>query len=126
MLFGKKLRVAVYIDGSNTYNKLKSFGIPDKTHRFSFSNFVDHLVGDRELVSKRYYVGVVINHDNSTKGEAMVKGQQKFLEGLRTDGFAVKLGKIMYDGKIREKGVDVKLSVDLVVGAADKIGRAHV
>jgi uncharacterized LabA/DUF88 family protein len=121
MLFRKKPRVAVYIDGSNTYNKLKSFGIPDKIHRFSLSNFVDHLVGDRERVSKRYYVGIVKNHDNSAKGEAMVKGQQKFLEGLRSDGFIVKSGKIMYDGKIREKGVDVKLSVDLVVGAADNM-----
>lgn len=53
----------------------------------------------------------------------MVKGQQKFLEGLRTDGFDVKPGTIMYDGKdrIREKGVDVKLAVDLVIGAADNL-----
>ena len=52
-----------------------------------------------------------------------VRSQQRFLDGMRTDGFDVKPGKIMYDGKgdIREKGVDVKLAVDLVIGAADNL-----
>ncbi|MBI5004484.1 NYN domain-containing protein [Candidatus Kaiserbacteria bacterium] len=122
MIFSKRDRVAIYFDGNNTYNKLKGLGLPERSQRFSFAKFAAHLVGeDRELVSKRYYVGIVRNHDNSEKGEAFVKGQQKFLDGLRTDGFDVKPGRIMYDGKdrIREKGVDVKLAVDLVIGAAD-------
>ena len=123
MLFAKPTRVAIYIDGNNTYNKLKELGLPEKTKRFSLANFTHHLLGERELVSRRYYVGIVKNHDNSEKGAAMVTGQQKFLEGLRADGFEVKPGKIMYDSKdrIREKGVDVKLAVDLVVGAADNL-----
>lgn len=112
--------VAVYIDGSNTYQRLKEIGIPELSKRFNFSAFVRHLVGERSLLSKRYYVGIVKNFNNSEKGEKMVKGQQKFLEGLRTEGFDVKSGRIMYDGgRIREKGVDVKLSVDLVIGAVD-------
>lgn len=122
MIFRKKDRVAVYIDGSNTYNKIKSLGIPEKDHRFDYAAFVDHLAGERELISKRYYVGIVKNHDKSEKGELMVKSQQRFLEGLRSTGFDVKAGKIMYDGgRIREKGVDVKLSIDLVIGAADDL-----
>jgi uncharacterized LabA/DUF88 family protein len=123
MIFQKKERVAIYIDGSNAFNKLKTFGIPEKGHRFDYSSFTTHLAGKRELVSKRYYIGIVKNHDNSAKGEQMVKGQQKFLEGLRAGGFDVKQGKIMYDGndRIREKGVDVKLSVDLVIGVSDDL-----
>lgn len=117
----KKEVVAVYIDGSNTYKRLKSLGIPEKSFRFDFSAFVKNLVGERTLVSKRYYVGIVRNVDKSEKAERMVKSQQKFLDGLRTDGFEVKPGRIMYDGRIREKGVDVKLSVDLVIGAVDNI-----
>lgn len=118
----KKEKVAVYIDGGNTYRRLKEVGIPEKSHRFDFSAFVTHLVGERELISKRYYIGVVKNFDESVKGEQMVKGQQSFLNGLVTEGFEVKYGRIMYDsGAIREKGVDVKLSVDLVIGAADHI-----
>lgn len=123
MIFGKKDRVAIYFDGNNTYNKLKIFGLPEKTKRFSFALFAAHLLGGRRLISKRYYVGIVKNHDNSERGDVRVKSQQRFLDGLRTDDFDVKPGKIMYDGKgdIREKGVDVKLAVDLVIGAADNL-----
>jgi len=118
----KKERVAVYIDGGNTYRRLKDMNIPEKSTRFDFSALVKHLVGDRELISKRYYVGVVKNFDESEKGDKMVKGQQSFLNGLTEQGFEIKFGRIMYDGgAIREKGVDVKLSVDLVVGAVDNI-----
>jgi len=121
MLFGKK-KVVVYIDGGNTYRKLKKLGIPKPGKRFDYSAFVSHLVGERKLISKRYYVGIVKNHDNSIKSEEMVKSQQKFLSGLENEGFTIKRGRIMYDGKrIREKGVDVKLSVDLVIGAVDDL-----
>ncbi|OGF73696.1 hypothetical protein A3J56_01915 [Candidatus Giovannonibacteria bacterium RIFCSPHIGHO2_02_FULL_46_20] len=116
-----KERIAVYIDGSNTYKRLKGIGTPESSKRFDFSAFIIHLVGDRLLVSKRYYVGIVRNVDKSEKAEHMVKSQQKFLENLRTEGFEVKPGRIMYDGRIREKGVDVKLSVDLVIGASDDL-----
>ena len=51
----------------------------------------------------------------------MVKKQQKFLAGIDGEGFDIKLGRIMYDGHIREKGVDVKLGIDMVIGAADDI-----
>lgn len=122
MIFGKTEKVAVYIDGSNIYNRLKEFDIPEEDKRFDYSAFVTHLLGERELVSKRYYVGIVRNHDNSEKGERLVKKQQQHLERLRLAGFDIKQGKIMYDGgRIREKGVDVKLSIDLVVGAADNL-----
>ena len=121
MLFGKE-SVVVYIDGGNTYRKLKGFCLPQKDKRFNYSAFVNHLVGERNLASKRYYVGIVKNHDNSKKGGDMVKSQQKFLSGLENERFIVKRGRIMYDkDRIREKGVDVKLSVDLVIGAVDNL-----
>jgi len=122
MAIDAKERVAIYFDGSNTYNKLKKLGLPEEGKRFDFSALVSHIVGERQLVSKRYYVGIVRNHDNSEKSEKLVRKQQQFLETLRTSGFEVKKGKIMYDGgRIREKGVDVKLAIDLVIGAADDL-----
>ncbi len=118
----KKERVAVYIDGGNTYRKLKGFGLPEDGMRVDYPAMVKHLVGDRELISKRYYIGQVRNFDNSAKSEELVRKQQRFLETLRSGGFDVKTGKIMYDAdRIREKGVDVQLAVDLVVGASDNL-----
>lgn len=119
---GKMERVAIYFDGSNTYNKLKTLGLPEEGHRFDFSAFVAHIVSGRDLISKRYYVGIVRNHDHSEKSETLVRKQQQFLETLRSASFEIKPGRIMYDGgRIREKGVDVKLAVDLVIGAADDL-----
>ena len=120
-MLGKE-RVAIYFDGSNTYNKLKKLELPEEDKRFDFAAFAAHIAGERKLISKRYYVGIVRNHDNSEKSEKLVRKQQQFLETLRSTGFEVKSGKIMYDGgRIREKGVDVKLALDLVIGAADNL-----
>jgi len=119
----KKERVAVYIDGNNFYGYLKDKEIGFKKGiKFNYLRFVDFLVGERECISKRYYVGIARNIDDSPKSKRIVKGQQKFLEKIKSEGFIVKRGKVMYDkGKIREKGTDVKIAVDLAVGAADDI-----
>lgn len=116
----KKEKVIVYIDGGNTYRRLKSIGLPKGSSRFDYSAFIDYLVGDRNLVSKTYYIGIVRNVDNTDVSEKMVRSQQKFLSGLKNEDFKIEAGRIMYDGgSIREKGVDVKLCVDMVVDAVD-------
>lgn len=117
----KKERVAVYIDGNNFYGYLKDEEIfLNKGDRFNFQLFVNFLIGNRELVSKRYYVGIARNIDQTEKSKAIVMGQQKFLSHLEDDGFKIKRGRVMYDkGKIREKGVDVKIAIDLIIGAID-------
>ena len=117
-----KERVAIYIDGNNFYGYLKDKEINFlKGDKFNFKLFVDFLVSSkRELVSKRYYVGIARNIDNSEKSKNIVKGQQKFIANLENDGFKIKRGRVMYDkGRIREKGTDVKIAVDLIVGAVD-------
>lgn len=122
-----KEKIAIYIDGNNFYGYLKDEAIRfPKDTKFNYSKFVDWLTGDRECVSKRYYVGIARNFDNSEKSKQIVRGQQKFLQSLMNEGFTVKPGRVMYDGgKIREKGTDVKLAVDLIVGAIeDKYGTA--
>ena len=127
MLDKKKNRVAVYIDGSNFYNYLKdlksngeiSFGDRKK---FDYDVFIDFLLDNRFLVSKRYYTGIFRNVYNSEKSLKLVKGQQKFLAGLENNDFIIKRGRIMYDsGKTREKGTDVKIATDIIVGAVDDI-----
>lgn len=119
-----KERVAVYIDGSNFYGYLKNKEITfPKGVKFDFKKFIDFLVGeDRICTSKRYYTGAFRNLDQSDRSEGLVKGQQKFLQNLKNDGFTVKLGRIMPTGNVyKEKGTDVKIAVDLVVGAVDDL-----
>lgn len=119
----KKEKVAVYIDGSNFYKYLKDKEVDlPRGIRFNFSKFVDFIVNDRYCVSKRYYAGIARDFDNTEKSKRIVRGQQKFLSKIENEGFVVKRGRLMYDkGKIREKGMDVRIAVDLIVGAYDNI-----
>lgn len=114
-------RVAVYIDGSNFYHYLKDKEIASpKGSKFNFKFFVDFLVADRKCISKRYYTGIFRNVDNTEKSGQLVHGQQKFLAKLENDGFIIKRGRILYDkSRIREKGTDVKMATDLIIGAID-------
>lgn len=117
----KSEKVAVYIDGNNFYKYLKDKEVDfPKGVKFNLSKFVDFLVGARECASKRYYVGIARNIDKSIKSEQIVRGQQKFLAEIANEDFIIKRGRVMYDGgRIREKGTDVKIAIDLVIGAAD-------
>ncbi len=119
----KQQRVAVYIDGSNFYKYLKDKEIDfPKDLKFDYSEFVKFLVGGHQCVSKRYYVGIARDFDNTKRSKQIVRGQQKFLSHIKNEGFIIKPGRIMYDkGRIREKGTDVKIAVDLVVGAVDNV-----
>lgn len=119
----KEERVAIYIDGNNFYKYLKNKEIDfPKGVKFDFNKFIDFLVGKRRLISKRYYIGIARNIDGSDKSKAIVFGQQKFLSKIENEGFTIKRGRVMYDGgRIREKGTDVKIAVDLIVGAVDDI-----
>lgn len=109
-------RVAIFIDGSNFYQRIRDTGIP-RGSRFDYSSLAHLLTRGRTLVSKRYYIGVVRNHDHSAKSQQLVDSQQRFLSNLETEGYGIERGRIVYDHKIREKGVDVKIAVDLIVGA---------
>lgn len=119
----KKEKVAIYIDGNNFYKYLKDKEINfPKGIKFDFTKFVDFLVGERECVSKRYYVGVARDTNGTQKSKQIVRGQQKFLSRIENEGFIIKRGRVMYDeGRIREKGTDVKIAVDLIVGAIENI-----
>lgn len=111
-------RVSIYIDGGNFYQRLKESGVGRGT-RFDYSALIEFLLRQRQLRSKRYYVGIVRNHDQSEQSQQRVESQQKFLSGLEKEGFEIKRGRIVYDHKIREKGIDVKIAVDIVTDAVD-------
>jgi hypothetical protein len=98
-----KERIAIYIDGSNFYQRIREAGIP-RGSKFDYSALAHFLSRGRQLVSKRYYVGIVRNHDHTAKSQQLVDHQQRFLANLEAEGYAIERGRIVYDHKIREKG----------------------
>ena len=89
--FKRKERVAVYIDGSNFYKYLKDKEINfPKGIKLDFNQFINFLIKDRQCVSKRYYVGIARNLDNTEKSKQIVRGQQKFLSEIEKEGFVIK------------------------------------
>ncbi len=118
-----KQKIAVYIDGNNFYKYLKDKEINFlRGIKFDFSKFVEFLAGERRCISKRYYIGIARNLDGTERSKRIVRGQQRFLSKIEDEGFIIKRGRVMYDeGRIREKGTDVKIAVDLIVGAVDNL-----
>jgi uncharacterized LabA/DUF88 family protein len=119
----KEKRVAIYIDGSNLYHKLKDLGLKNITY-FDYSGLSKWLARDREVISKRYYVGVIRAKENDLRGQQLRKRQVKLFNFLISpeQGFVIKRGYLMKNDEVyHEKGVDVKIAVDLLVGAYDDI-----
>lgn len=118
-------RVAIYIDGSNFYHKMKSpdLNIENLTN-FNFRGLAEWLARGRSIISCRYYVGVVRAEEGNEKGQELRREQQKLFAHLTSpkQGFVIKRGYIINNNNTyHEKGVDVKLAVDLLVGAYDNI-----
>lgn len=114
-------RVAVFIDGSNLYHKFKDLKISNTTN-FNYIGLCKKLARDRELVSCRYYVGAIRAKDDDKKGQSLRANQLKLFNNLTAQGFIIKKGNFLFSGgNFHEKGVDVKLAVDLLVGAYDDI-----
>lgn len=122
-------RVWVLIDGSNLYYKLKDkeiglFNSSISTLDFDYFGLCKWLSRDREITSLRYYVGAVRAKLNDRKGQFLRRNQQKLFAHLESkdQGFLVQRGFLMNnDGNFHEKGVDVQLAVDLLVGAYDNL-----
>jgi len=139
-------RVQIYIDGGNFYNlALKRISCHESY--FDFDNFAQFLVGDRELVypGKRFYIGTVRGKNNHHETAKAVSNQVYLFNTLETHGWTIKTSKlrtrtetIKIDDRVsdyqcllklgikeiryersREKGIDVKLATDLLIGAID-------
>jgi len=122
----KKLRVAVFIDGSNLYFKLRSL-IPHKMDfiRYHYRDLALSTVHDDEKLSYMgYYVGAVRDTKHTKDHEKtleLLKNQQKLFDQLRHQDVQVVKGYLLErDGRYFEKGVDVRLAVDIVTMAQTK------
>lgn len=141
-----KERVQIFIDGGNFYHlALKKLGVGEND--FSFDDFVAFLANGREVVpqGKRYYIGTVREQVGDARSVTAMSRQTKLFTTLKATGWDIKTSKlrmrterIRIDSRVenyqelnkkgvfeviihtkREKGIDVKLATDLIVGAVD-------
>jgi uncharacterized LabA/DUF88 family protein len=115
-------KIIILIDGGNTHGALFKDrkdkqgnmvpAILKKGERFDYKAFAHYLADGRKIIDIRYYIGIVRDHDHTTKSQMLVRSQQKFLQQLENDGLLIERGRVVYDHVIREKGVDVKIAVD--------------
>lgn len=117
-------RIYVYIDGGNFYYNLKENDCASMN--FLFKKFIGSLVGKRKLEGVRYYIGQIRPQNNDKQSQELHRHQQVLFEKLKKAGFYIIRGHIRQIGKIfTEKGVDVRIAIDLVEGAyEDRYDRA--
>jgi len=139
-------RVQIFIDGGNFYHLvLKKIRIGEND--FMFDDFIDFLANSRTIVplGKRYYIGTVREQMGNLRSKEAMSKQTKLFTTLKKNNWDIKTSKlrirnerIKIDSRIvnykeinskgiyeitlntvREKGIDVKLATDLIVGAVD-------
>lgn len=107
-------KVMVFIDGSNMYHNLHACA---GRHDIDYGKFAKKLCGpERELI-RTYYYNVQLNQ--AVDPVAYVS-QQRFLSWMhKTPDLEVRLGRQQKktDGTWEEKGVDVKIAVDMLAKA---------
>lgn len=119
-LRGSKNRCTILIDGSNFYFKLKDLKLHNLLE-FDFSGFAKKLAGKDKIVSITYYVGK-IRTDGTEKTKKLFDDQQRLLGHLKKHKVKYAFGYLMRsDSKYHEKGVDVNVAVDMLVGAYENL-----
>ena len=139
-------RVNIFIDGGNFYHlALRKLGSSESN--FDFEKFATFLANGRKIadIGKRFYIGTVSEGPGDQRSkEAMSKQTALFTrlkgakweirtsklrkrtEEIKIDDRVVGYKEILKKGiekiqyeRLREKGIDVKLATDLIVGAVD-------
>lgn len=139
-------KVSILIDGGNFYHlALKKLNIEET--QFDFEKFAVFLANERIIADKgkRFYVGTIREREGDIKSKkAMAKQTSLFtllqknkweiktsklktrIEEIKIDDRVVDYKSILEKGiskiefeRLREKGIDVKIATDLIVGAVD-------
>lgn len=139
-------RVQILIDGGNLHHlAFKKLGIQELD--FYFDEFAKFLANGRVITDagKRFYIGTVREKEGDARSKQAMSRQTTLFTQLRSSGWEIKtsklrtrIEKIIIDDRVknykellkkrvkevefertREKGIDVKLATDLIVGAVD-------
>lgn len=112
-----KNKAIVLIDGSNLFHRLKELKFKNRLE-FDYSGLIEYLTKECKLISKTYYVGKIRAKPSDKKGQTLRKNQQRLVAKLINGNWQVYFGYLLKNGgKYHEKGVDVKMAMDILVGA---------
>ncbi len=113
-------RVFIIVDGNNFYHRLKELKL---THllQFDYEKFSRFLAGERSLASRRYYIGAVREERGNRRSRELMIGQQKLTGVLQRNGWIVQFGHMLKADGYHEKGVDVQMAVDILIGAYENM-----
>ncbi len=117
-------RVAIYIDGSNLYHKLRNVTSESlNLTSFDYGKFCEFLSPSNKKISfKGYYVGAIRAEVSDKKGQKLRSNQQRLFSNLLKQQFIIKKGFMLHsNGSFHEKGVDVQLAVDILAGAYEDL-----
>lgn len=113
-------RCIILIDGSNFFFKLKDLNLHNLL-QFDFLNFTKMLSKEDRIINTSYYVGAV-RTEGTKKTQKMHDNQQKLFAYLKNNDCNYVLGYLLKsDGDWHEKGVDVNIAVDILVGTYENI-----
>lgn len=140
-------RVSIFIDAGNFYHLVLK-KLNSQETQFDFDGFARFLARDRTITTdgKRFYIGTVREMQDGHESKRAMESQTRlFSELKKCGGWAIKTSKlrtrtekIKIDDRVidyqrilnkgiseiayrrsREKGIDVKMAVDLIAGALD-------
>jgi uncharacterized LabA/DUF88 family protein len=133
------MKTILFIDGRNFIAKIKSVLNPDKIIEkeidfsiYNFKGLLDKVLAGITIDEKIFYIGRLTKHkETKEKSIELIKKQRELKTSLEKQGF-----KVIYTGRVRgreeecpkghkflsfkEKGVDVKIAVDMVRFAHNK------
>lgn len=115
----KQQRAKIFIDGSNFFYYCKDINIPSFP-LFDFEKFSKELCKKTILIQKTYYIGAVRAKPSDKRAIKMMSKQMKLFSYLKKNGWIISKGYLLKShGKCHEKGVDVKIALDIAVGAVE-------
>ena len=131
------METVLLIDGENFKGKMKAVFKDIKKgkvmwHEYDFKGLLDKVLAGKQIDKKTFYFARIKEHEESKeKSKQLIEEQRLLKTHLEIQGFEVVLtGRVrgqMEDGHgekkvlvFKEKGVDVKVAVDMVCLACDK------